>query len=81
MKNKNGIYCPIPYNSKRYKLLKSIGGSGFGNKAKKWNELSKEEEEIAEKIYLGECICKEKNPAHNTSIGSGWYTIYPSSKE
>ena len=76
-KKTGGIDCPIPYNSKRYKLLESIGGSAFGTKNKTWNELSKKEDEIATKIYLGECICKEENPNHNTSIGLGWYTIYP----
>ena len=65
-----GIYCPIPYGGKRWKLLESIEN-------KTWNELSKKEDEIATKIYLGECICKEENPNHNTSMGIGWYTIYP----
>jgi len=70
-------YCPIPYGGKRWKLLESIGGRDFGTKSKTWKELSKKEDEIATKIYSGECICKEKNPDHNTSIGLGWYTIYP----
>ena len=77
---RTGIYCPIPDGGKRYKLLKSIGGRDFGTKSKTWNELSKKEEEIATKIYLGKCICKEKNPNHNTSIGLGWYTIYPENR-
>tara|TARA_R110000765_G_scaffold330688_2_gene421445 strand:- start:241 stop:474 length:234 start_codon:yes stop_codon:yes gene_type:complete len=69
-KNMAGIYCPIPDGGKRWKILESI-------EHKTWNELSKKEDEIATKIYLGECICKEENPNHNTSIGLGWYTIYP----
>ena len=63
----SNIYCSITYGGKRWKLLEAIEENGKKGCSKTWNEMSKKENELSTKIYLGECICKEKNVNHNSS--------------